>query len=317
MWRKKPSDLQFLDETISEFIDLIDNGIDVRNTQYMVFLSCVVCDAPARSMIKCTKLYSGYYGCDKCEQRGVYLEGKVTFPSSENIQLRSDTSFRSKSNTEHHHAESPFCRLPIDMVRNFPVDYMHQTCLGVMKRLIQVWMRGKRQLRLSSHQKDLISSRLIKLQRHIPSFFARKPRALDDIEYWKASEYRQFLLYTGRIVLKGVLSTPLYSNFMILSVAICILVSKRLNNQRNAKARVLLSTFLRQVSTLYGAEFMVYNVHCLSHLGDDAVEFASLDNCSAFPFESYLQYLKKKIRSSRRPLVQISRISKEPIQLWL
>ena len=302
---KKPDNLDFLNETISEIDSVLTDGLSIDNNSFNVILSCIICDAPARSMVKCTKLYSGYYGCDKCEQRGEYLDRKVTFPISDNVQNRTDATFRAQSNKEHHHGVSPFCMLPIDMINNFPIDYMHQTCLGVMKRLMITWIKGKRQNRFSIHQKDLISDRLIKLQKHIPSLFARKPRSLDDIDYWKASEFRQFLLYTGRIVLKGIMKDELYSHFIILCVAIRILASERLNSSLNQTAKQQLNMFLARSTNLYGTEFMVYNVHCLSHLSSDASEFSCLDNCSAFPFENYLQYLKKKIRSSRRPLIQI------------
>lgn len=56
---------------------------------------------------------------------------------------------------------------------------------------------------------------------------------------------------------------------------------------------------------LYGDEFMVYNVHTMIHLADDVRTFGSVDNCSAFPFESYLQKLKRMVRSGNNALVQI------------
>ena len=308
---KKPQNLEFLDETINEINVVLTEGLSVENRSFNVFLSCIVCDAPARSMVKCSKLYSGYYGCDRCNQRGEYVEGKVTFPISDQLQDRTDTSFRAQTNAEHHHSVTPLCRLPIDMIKNFPLDYMHQTCLGVMKRMLLHWLRGRRQNRLSAQQKELISARLINMQKHIPSIFARKPRSLNDIDHWKATEFRQFLLYTGRIVLRGVIRPELYSHFLLLCVAMCILVSNRLNAMQNQTAQQLLETFLTRSTHLYGGEFMVYNVHCLSHISSDANEFGCLDNCSAFPFENYLQVLKKKIRSSRRPLVQIIKRIKE------
>ena len=312
---KKPNNLDFLCESINELKSVISEGITIENNDYTILLSCIVCDAPARSMVKGTKLYSGYFGCDKCEQRGEYFEGKVTFPLHKNVDLRSDERFRARRNEEHHHHRSPFCELPIDMVVNFPIDYMHQACLGVTKKLLIAWIRGKRQNRLSSHQKDLISSRLVNLQCQIPSYFARKPRSLEEIDHWKATEFRQFLLYTGRVVLRGILKPQLYSHFIHLSVAICILTSKRLNSIHNDLAKQLLDLFLSQCLNIYGGEFMVYNVHCLSHISSDAAEFECLDNCSAFPYENYLQQLKKKIRSSRRPLVQVVKRIQENEQL--
>ena len=32
--------------------------------------------------------------------------------------------------------------LDINMVKSFPIDYMHLVCLGVVMRLIMLWLRG-------------------------------------------------------------------------------------------------------------------------------------------------------------------------------
>ena len=129
---------------------------------------------------------------------------------------------------EHHHGVSPFCALPIDMIQTFPLDYMHQTCFGVMEKLLFVWIRGDCDNKLSANRIDEVGSKLLALKQFIPSIFARKSRTLSDIDRWKATELRQFLLYTGQLVMKGVLRADLYDHFMALHVAMAILVSPRL-----------------------------------------------------------------------------------------
>ena len=99
-----------------------------------------ICDAPARALVKGTKLRSRYFGCDKCAQKGMCI-GRVVYPLVKDVNLRTDVSFR-KVNPEHHNNESPFSALPIDMIKKFPIDYMHQLCLGVTKKLILSWVRG-------------------------------------------------------------------------------------------------------------------------------------------------------------------------------
>ena len=102
-------------------------------------------------------------------------EGRVVYPLVKDINLRTDVSFRGKVNAEHHKNESPFCALPINMVKKFPIDYMHQLCLGVMKKLILSWIRGSRDVKLSGQVKE-ISDQLIALKPFMPNTFARKPR---------------------------------------------------------------------------------------------------------------------------------------------
>ena len=137
----KPMDLEFLDDLIKDLDNVLKNGVQDGNRVLQVSLRCCVCDAPARALVKGTKLCSGYFGCDKCAQKGMWV-GRVVYPEVKNVALRTDASFRDQVNQEHHNCISPFGNLPIDMVRQFPIDYMHQLCLGVMRKLVLLWMRG-------------------------------------------------------------------------------------------------------------------------------------------------------------------------------
>ena len=304
--QSKPSNLDFLTDTVNDLNILLRNGLQVDGRHIQVNFKCVVCDAPARAMVKRIKQYSGYYGCDRCDQKGVWLN-KMTFQQTANLSLRTDVSFRQQLQEEHHHGVSILCDLPINMIKTFPLDYMHMCCLGVMKRLLLVWLRGKKQTRLSSGQISSISTRLKSLRKSIPNCFARKPRDLAEVDRWKATEFRQFLLYTGRIVLNGILRKDLYDHFMTLCVSVGILLSPKLvqNREYVNYSHGLLTYFVEEGHNLYSPSFMVYNVHGLVHLADDAKEFLSLDNCSAFPFENYLHQIKRHVRNGNNPLLQL------------
>ncbi|KAJ8371541.1 hypothetical protein AAFF_G00307420 [Aldrovandia affinis] len=71
----------------------------------------------------------------------------MTYPEVDNITLLTDMTYR-RTAQEHFEetgtSKSPLCSLPINMVTQIPIDYMHQSCLGVMKKLILVWLRGAR-----------------------------------------------------------------------------------------------------------------------------------------------------------------------------
>lgn len=152
---------------------------------------------------------------------------------------------------------------------------------------------------------SLVNGRLSKLRHYVTSEFAREPRCLDELEHWKATEYRQFLLYTGLYALKGCLSSCYYDHFLTLSVACHILMSPSLAVSHLDFARTLLRYFMDCGRALYGTKFLVYNVHLLLHIADDVAKHGVLDDFSAFVFENYLQKIKRTVRQGRRPLAQV------------
>ena len=304
--KSKPSNLDFLVETIDDLNKGFSEGLQFEGIQFKISLTCIICDAPARAMVKNHKQYSGYFGCDRCTQRGLYV-GRMTFPLVDNVPPRTDDAFRKQDQEGHHKGETPLLKLEnLDIINDFPLDYMHLVCLGVIKRLILIWMRGpRREGRLSAGQIGQVSSSLIELRRFIPRNFARKPRGLDELDRWKATEFRQFLLYTGQFVMKSVLPDEHYKHFMTLSTAVCLLVGPALAAKHAEYAHQLIKYFVKRGATLYGPEFMVYNVHGLIHLADDASRFSGLDNCAAWKFENYMQQLKRKVRTGKNPAVQL------------
>lgn len=52
---------------------------------------------------------------------------------------------------------------------------------------------------------------------------------------------------------------------------------------------------------------VVYNVHGLTHLADDARAYGRLDEFSAFTFENFLGYIKTLIRKPSNPAQQVVR----------
>ena len=78
----------------------------------------------------------------------------------------------------------------------------------------------------------------------MPKEFARRPGSLQFLKMWNATEYRQFLLYTGPIVLKNVLKEECYVHFLCLSVGVSILLNVRLVDQHRECARKLLKCFV-------------------------------------------------------------------------
>ncbi|KAL1022541.1 hypothetical protein UPYG_G00029060 [Umbra pygmaea] len=257
--KKKPNSLQFLDPFVAKAQWLQREGIEFEGTCLPFKISAFICDTPARALVKNVKGHSGYYGCDKCTQRREYHLNRMTFPQMDAI-LRSDNAVPDDlSEDSHLCGETPLALLAVGIVSQFPLDYMHLVCLGVTRKLLHLWLKGPLARRLAPTAVKEISSVLLTLRAHVPCEFNRKPRTMDEVERWKATEFRQFLLYTGPVSLKGLVSTALYNFFMLLSVAMTILLSVSLCADHADYADSLLVVFVDHCKKLYGQEQLSYN----------------------------------------------------------
>ena len=204
----------------------------------------------------------------------------------------------------HQLRESPLLKLNMDLIKDVVLDSMHVVFQGVVKRYLQflVCVKGST-CRLPRGLLTEVCVRMVSLNGALPSDFVRQPRSLQYLPYWKATEFRSFLLYSGPVVLKGILSTDRYNHFMHLSVAIYIL-SEEDDASRNRfldYADHCLMVFVKKSKhdRYLGELFRVYNVHNLIHIAEDVRHFNEpLQRISAFLFETYLQRLKKYVRAN-------------------
>ncbi|XP_045023256.1 uncharacterized protein LOC123467372 [Daphnia magna] len=304
----KPKDPnEFLYDFVREVCLLQQIGFVYNGRKIDVEVSGFLCDAPAMAFIKCIKSHTGYYSCSKCTVKGEWA-GRVVFLNEEKGEKRTDATFRNRAHVKHHNNESSSLELlGVDMIHGFPLDYMHLVCLGIMRKMLWYWIHGPLNVRMGRLRIEKISERLLDVSCYIPREFVRKPRGFNELARWKATEFRQFLLYTGPVVLKGILPSHLYGHFLTLHSAIKILVSKELCQRENTYAKSLLNHFVDHCQRFYGDTFMSYNSHNLRHLADDVLMRGHLDTFSCFPFENYLYKLKHLIRKHEKPLPQVVR----------
>lgn len=303
----KPPIDEYFKEFVAELKHLLEHGFVCAGISFKLWVRAFIADAPAKAYMRCVKLYSGYYGCDRCTTKGSFF-GRVTFPDV-SAPLRTDDTFKLCIDENFHHRQSPLADLNIGLVSTFPLDYMHLVCLGVMKRLIQFWLRGMKGVRvkharMSVAYQNALSAYLFESRKVWPSDFCRKPRGVNDVDRWKATELRQFLLYLSVTSLKGLLPDDVFEHFLYLHCAISILTSN-MHIKLNALANELLTKFVTKASSFYGDEFIVSNVHALIHLSSDALRLGRLDTFGAFKFENQLGLMKRDLRSKSKPLQQL------------
>ncbi|CAI6373398.1 unnamed protein product [Macrosiphum euphorbiae] len=307
---EKPKDSnEFLRKFVDESKILTNCGITIDGITKQVQIDGFSLDAPAKSFILKIKGHSGFDSCTRCTVEGEYLKNRTCFPYSSTMIKRSHIDYINR-NYEEHHVENSISileELPINIISSFGLDYMHLTCLGIMRKLLHLWVaKGPLNVRLPSSVSKQLSSSLLSLRPFIPCEFSRKPRGLNDLNRFKATELRQILVYTGQVVFKNILNNNCYKHFMALSIAMNILLTSNMGNYVKY-AQNLLYYFVQTFETLYGKHFMSFNVHGLVHISDDYERFGPLDNIAAFPFENYLKSLKKMIRKHDKPLQQIIR----------
>jgi len=112
-------------------------------------------------------------------------------------------------------------------------------------------------------------------------------------------------VYAGAIILEGATTEECYNHFICLHVTFRILFSLNSNKKLVDFAEELLVYFVESFEDVYGAQFSSYNIRSLVHLADDYRNYGSLDNCSCFPFENFMKFLKVMVRKHEKPLEQV------------
>lgn len=222
--QSKPLDVhEYLKDFIQEYKNLYDVGIIIDAKRYSVTISGFICDAPARAFVKVIKGHNGFYGCERCIQKESHPFGATLF-NKINAEKRTDQNFLQQTQIEHHNGISPLVKIHFPMVTKFILDPMHLLCLGVMRRMLFQMVQGSNYFcKLDARKVNLLSERLELLHKYIHTNFARKPQSISKVKKWKATELRQFLLYTGFFVLNGIIPNEHIEHFKILHTAAFIL----------------------------------------------------------------------------------------------
>ena len=252
----KPASVsEFLSPFLKECVDAHKNGLKIGEISCDFEVHSVVCDAPARQFVKCIKPHTGYFSCERCTVKGVYLEKKGVRFHETDCSPRTNQSFRERLHPPHHVGieNSPFCELELDMVASFPLDYMHLVLLGVVRRVLKSWLGlkggdGVTYAKLHRLQIPTINCRQIMFSKSVPSEFQRKPRSFTFAALFKATELRMFLCYTSPAVMLRVFKkVNIYQHFMLLVCAMRILLSPAQSHESVMFARTCLTSFVHYV----------------------------------------------------------------------
>jgi len=169
----------------------------------------------------------------------------------------------------------------LDFSRAFVPEYMHCVCLGVIRYCLILWISpSEKQKPWYVGDKTAIINRRLSNTKP-PYEITRTPRTLDNIKYWKASEFRAFALYYF-FLLEDILPKEFFKHFLLLSHGLYYLLQQRIEVVIVKQLKVCFQTFVRDVESLYGIEHVTANVHFSTHSVDSVVDWGALWATSTF-----------------------------------
>jgi len=271
---------------------------------------CGSCDLPAKAKFLNMKQYNGYYSCCKCEIKGEVserTENCLAFPVDDS-PLRKEADIARYAEQAFHSGKSvygilgptvlskivPFCFLAT------AIDVMHCVYEGITKRLMQLWFeaefRNERfSLRVALH---LVSDYVAKITP--PSYIDRLPRSIvDHLAYWKASEFKAWILYYTIPIRKEIMSPDYFKHHLLFVCAIHLLNQDSVSETDIDNASQLLREYLLQFQILYGYKYVSMNFHLLLHLPMCVRLFGPCWTLSTFPFENFNMKLKSHVQGTR------------------
>lgn len=301
---KKMTDFnEFLWPFVQELLDVLDNGMVFNGNVLTPKILNFVLDAPARTSSKAVKAVNAYFGCDVCTIEGDYIHHRMAFLDFD-APLRNDADFRARIYDDYHHCESVLEMLPIDMIDMFPLDYLHCVLLGVMLWILKFFRETP--MTLSANDYIEIGRRINKFKETQPVEFQRKLRSFEDnLGSMKGTEFRQYLLYVGPILLRGIIEEEKVQNLLKLQIASTIFSHKRFSVYHN-EADTLMRMFVDEFAALYHPCHVTYVFHSLSHMKKFIDKYGHWDNFSTFEYESYNSTVKNFLKSNVMPLTQVT-----------
>ena len=297
--RKKPN-MNLMFEPIASEITELQQGHKFTLADGRTVFSRVVClsghfDTPAKDDFIKKVHHNGNYGCSYCEEKGTTAKSGKGHTHVYPYNSSTETGFSKARNKESIrvnavHAMSTgkpvngiketcaFSNLEhFDVVNGVGVDYMHTVCLGVMKRLLTTWFRtgNKADPYYIGHKVDEVDKRLLAICP--PNAVTRTPRSVkDNLQHYKASEFKMWLLHYGPVCLSGILPGKYYDHFLYLTKGIYLLLGSSISPLDLQVSDNCLRTFCILTPQLYRESFMTINFHLLLHTAESVRQLGPL-----------------------------------------
>lgn len=269
-------------------------------------------DTVARAMVMNMSQFNGSHGCGWCMHEGEVVRkgnGHVRVypvvsprPAPRTHQSFLDYAAEAETTMEPKYgvkgASVLFLLTFFTFPTGFVVDYMHTVCAGFVRRTACMWFDTKATFCYSLGSKiNEVDRRLCSLRPTLE--IPRLPRSLKVRKYWKASEWRNWLLFYSPVVLHDILPSVYYKNWLKFVRVMHFFLANTVAAEKLKEAGRTMYEFLKEYQEVYGKEHLTYNAHLLLHLVESVEVWGPLWNYSAYVFEGMNGQLVHLVNGTR------------------
>lgn len=332
--KDKPVMNDILKPVIEELNDLYENGItwtSADGTQRTSrFITCILsADTEGRWDILNMNRHNGDNGCTFCYatcQRHHGDNGRVDYyyyPPDDPIILRTHEEIlrdmeQSYINRQNAQTAEERNRSHVNGVKNYSamatlrgfdlasgviVENLHCIFEGVTKRFLDIILKNGGEYRIGTPENiTRMNNKLLKIK--TPTRLSRRTRTLDDVGFWKGSEFKNFLLFYAPIVFHDILPAAEHQLLMKLCEATFLLHKSSITEAELDTAENLLDEFCTGFQR-FGDDQMAYNVHLLKHVVTSVRNWGPLWAYSGFTFEAWNRKVVNNVKSANDRAAQL------------
>lgn len=319
---KKPDLKIFQEKFVQEIEELQGGQIKVvasgaENTVETVDVHGHLADLVAKAPSLCMSQFNGHSGCSVCLHPGERVQqgrGNIrVYPynsrdhhlrTHEQTLLHATRAERTGKPVFGVKGVSPLLRV-IKVPDKVLLDYMHLILAGEFLRRLNIWLNSQSESRFLSIVKEEVDSSMLEVK--FPHDFNRKLRPLSELKRWKDRELQNLFLHASLPILKPHLPPEYFYHFALLVTAIHFLTADVITDRDIDLAKLLIRSYQRLMSSLYGESEETYTCHALTHLPDQVRKHGPLILHSSFVFEAMISHLKRQFHGTRGIIGQIVR----------
>ncbi|CAF4397199.1 unnamed protein product, partial [Rotaria magnacalcarata] len=276
---------------LDEICDTIKQTVIVDNTNFVVNVLLFKADLSARALA--TKHEGVWYG----EGRTVvypYIPHRMNSRSSSHFDFCAEQVNQQLSCDNYYGIKgvSPLRKI-MDIPNQIDIDIMHLCFIGHCNFLLCKWEK------MIVKQSWLSGNDFLKKIKW-PHNFNVELQSLSDRTYWKAHDYRSFLLYVMFPFVFSFFPENISSHFSLYFVFVRTLYFYH-DLQEVNEVEQLIKIYCEHAQHIYGKAFYLYSSHAHLHLVKKVINNGAFCFHNCFPNESFVRFLRS-LRSGNRSL---------------